>query len=102
MVWAYVFHVLRASWRGESVSLTMPRMGLKSDGPPSAGRRSVRPRRVPLGRYDGWQGKSTEPQFTPGFRLCDLMSRKGLAYLFPGFEPKRGSNAQYGAGKALH
>ncbi len=26
------FHVLRAAWRGESVPLTMPRMGLKSDG----------------------------------------------------------------------
>jgi hypothetical protein len=56
--------------RGESISLTMPRMSLKSDG--------------------GQQGDESGPgEFTWGPRLCDLMPRKRLAYLFAAIESER-------------
>jgi membrane protein DedA with SNARE-associated domain len=45
------------------------------------------------------ESHSVKPEFTHCPRLCDLMSRKGLAYLFLGIEPIEGFKGETGSGR---
>ena len=72
----------------------MPWMGWERDGD-----QQRHPSRAGFGalyQVPGSQNKA----ITPDARLCDLMSRKGLAYLSMACEPP-GSAGAYGAGKAF-